>query len=171
MTDASEHSPTRTATPPLSSRVPRIVVQASSDRLPDIQILRAVAILLVLFQHLSISPPLLRMISPTITVPGYVGVELFFVISGYVVTLSFSRGGFAPVSFLVRRIFRLHPAILVFLALGFAATFIFNVVLNMSHTGLPGIRTLFVTPWDRFSLEAVAIFGGFFINLPPPPRT
>jgi len=72
----------------------------------DIQVYRAIAVLLVIFSHLP-EPLQLR--------GGFVGVDIFFVISGYVVTrivreipadvTSYSR-------FLTRRISRLFPALL-----------------------------------------------------------
>ncbi len=48
-----------------------------------VQQLRGAAILLVLFQHFSLSSSAMAAIG--LTNPGFVGVELFFVISGYVV--------------------------------------------------------------------------------------
>lgn len=83
-------------------------------KLVDIQKLRAFAILMVLFGHMPIA-------LPGVLLHGYTGVTLFFVISGYVVTLSFV--GREPASdtpfgrrslsylrdFYVRRVFRILP--------------------------------------------------------------
>jgi peptidoglycan/LPS O-acetylase OafA/YrhL len=86
-------------------------------KIDDIQILRGVAILMVLTCHLSFSSQFLLALPFPVSNPFFAGVELFFVISGYVVTKSLMNGGFGPAPFLVRRIFRLYPPILVFLLL------------------------------------------------------
>jgi peptidoglycan/LPS O-acetylase OafA/YrhL len=85
------------------------------QKVADIQKLRAFAILMVLFGHTGL--PL-----PDAVIHGYTGVTLFFVISGYVVTLtiiastsaSFPQGGVVAHlrNFYLRRIFRIMPALL-----------------------------------------------------------
>jgi peptidoglycan/LPS O-acetylase OafA/YrhL len=76
----------------------------------EIQALRGLAVILVVFHHLGGWVP-----------SGFVGVDVFFVISGYVVTRSVLRraesGNFSFWSFLRDRFVRLAPA-LVFLVLG-----------------------------------------------------
>lgn len=73
---------------------------------PEIDGLRAVAVLSVVLFHLGD-----RVVSG-----GYVGVDLFFVISGYLITSLIRnqqrRGEFSLVSFYVRRIKRIAPALL-----------------------------------------------------------
>jgi len=72
---------------------------------PDIDGLRAVAVLSVLFFHLGSSK----------TPGGFVGVDVFFVISGYLISyIVFSEvaeGRFSVVSFYERRIRRIFPAL------------------------------------------------------------
>src|ERR1700680_1221892 len=72
----------------------------------DIDGLRAVAVLLVLFDHLH-----------TRVTGGYIGVDVFFVISGYlissVIISDMTSGNFSIVSFYERRIRRIFPALLV----------------------------------------------------------
>jgi peptidoglycan/LPS O-acetylase OafA/YrhL len=75
---------------------------------PDIDGLRAIAVLLVVFNHLR-----------TRVTGGYVGVDVFFVISGYLISsviLSDMRSGqFSIVGFYERRVRRIFPALLAML--------------------------------------------------------
>lgn len=72
---------------------------------PEIDGIRAIAVLLVMFCHAKFSG----------FAGGFVGVDLFFVISGYVVTLAITRqqaaGGFALADFYARRLRRLLPSL------------------------------------------------------------
>ena len=85
----------------------------------DIQVLRILAAGLVLLQHFSFTPTFIGLVTPYFHMPFYLGVEIFFVISGYVVTKSLhhARNGrpSSAAGFFIRRIFRLYPAIFVFL--------------------------------------------------------
>ena len=85
---------------------PRMTPNASGmPYRPDIDGLRAVAVLSVLFCHAGLSFP-----------GGYVGVDVFFVISGYLITSlilkDLDRGTFSLADFWVRRIRRILPALL-----------------------------------------------------------
>jgi peptidoglycan/LPS O-acetylase OafA/YrhL len=75
----------------------------------DIDGLRAIAVLSVLFYHAGLGFP-----------GGYVGVDVFFVISGYLITSlilkDLERGSFSMASFWERRIRRIFPALAVMLA-------------------------------------------------------
>ncbi|WP_147433277.1 acyltransferase family protein [Acidovorax sp. 94] len=78
---------------------------------PDIDGLRAIAVLMVLAVHAS-----------PLTLPnGYVGVDLFFVISGYLITAILCRelaeGRFSIRDFYVRRVNRIFPALVLVLLL------------------------------------------------------
>jgi peptidoglycan/LPS O-acetylase OafA/YrhL len=71
----------------------------------DIQALRAVAVMMVVVFHLW----------PRRVTGGYVGVDVFFVISGYLITLHIAQGlvggaGFSIKRFWIRRVRRLLPA-------------------------------------------------------------
>ena len=87
---------------------------------PDIDGLRAVAVLLVLIFHGF----------PNFIKGGFIGVDIFFVISGYLITSiilkSQARGDFSLIEFYSRRIKRIFPALIVVLifALGFGWFFL-----------------------------------------------
>lgn len=87
--------------------------QTSSAYRPDIDGLRAVAIVPVLMHHLGIGPP-----------GGFAGVDVFFVISGWLICgriISEIRAGtFSVRSFWVRRLYRLYPAMFVVAAASLA---------------------------------------------------
>ncbi|WP_323113604.1 acyltransferase family protein [Pseudomonas guariconensis] len=87
----------------------------STSYRPDIDGLRAVAVLLVLVFHggLAVFPS------------GFIGVDIFFVISGYLTTSiilsAVARGDFSLGQFYVKRLWRLQPAILALLIVTLAA--------------------------------------------------
>ena len=101
-----------------------------TDYVPAIEGLRAVAVLSVLLYHLN----------DALLPGGFTGVDVFFVISGYVIARSLQANSAAPVGafilgFYKRRILRLVPALLFFLvSLSFAcALFIPDAWLSASN--------------------------------------
>jgi len=94
----------------------RVTDRANRHFLPEIQVLRAVAVMLVVVYHFW----------PDSLTGGYVGVDAFFVISGYLITSHLMReadttGTVKLWAFYARRARRLLPAsilVLVFVALG-----------------------------------------------------
>lgn len=76
---------------------------------PDIDGLRAVAVLAVLFYHAHLGFP-----------GGYVGVDVFFVLSGFLITglllKAIRSGTFSFLDFWERRVRRLAPALMVLTA-------------------------------------------------------
>jgi peptidoglycan/LPS O-acetylase OafA/YrhL len=106
--------------PPLPDQPAANAVERSSKALhpdyrPDIDGLRAVAVLAVIGFHAF----------PTWIRGGFVGVDVFFVISGYLIsTILFTgmeRGSFSFVQFYRRRIRRIFPALIVVLLVCMAA--------------------------------------------------
>lgn len=88
---------------------------------PDIQGLRAVAVLLVVLYHLW----------PNRLTGGYVGVDVFFVISGFLITLHLLReaettGRVQVAAFWARRVKRLLPASFLVLAVTLGAVVLFS---------------------------------------------
>src|SRR5215471_534479 len=81
-----------------------------------IQALRGVSIALVLSVHGIFPNLVLQRALPGWQDPGWAGVMLFFIISGYVITQSLRRDHFIRARFFVRRFFRLYPALIVYVA-------------------------------------------------------
>ena len=100
--------------------------RVSETKRLDIQVLRGIAILAVLIDHL----PLPRQILES----GFRGVDMFFVISGFVITSSLIRRSstgeqISPVNFLLQRIRRLYPA--------FFVVMIFSLLVLISADWIP----------------------------------
>jgi peptidoglycan/LPS O-acetylase OafA/YrhL len=90
---------------------------AATTLRPEIQLLRAFAVLAVVFNHLA----------PGLVPGGYIGVDVFFVISGYLISSHLLReldrtGSLRLGSFWARRARRLLPASLLVLVMSAAAT-------------------------------------------------
>jgi peptidoglycan/LPS O-acetylase OafA/YrhL len=86
---------------------PAAPIVARPQRRADIQGIRAVAVLLVVLFHAGLGPP-----------GGFIGVDLFFVVSGFVITGLFQRqraanGRVSLASFYLGRVRRLLPALAV----------------------------------------------------------
>lgn len=124
------------------------VGRASFDYLPVLDGFRAVSILLVVFSHADLGN----------IVPGGLGVTVFFVISGFLITRQMiaeivSTGGFSFSAFYLRRFFRLAPALLLYLAM-FTSLFL---LLGAHMTG-----------WQIASgIFYVANYYHIFIGYPP----
>ena len=85
------------------------------SRLKELDFLRGIAIILVLLRHI----PLFTFTKGTGWVPGWIGVDLFFVLSGFLVSgLLFKEylkfGNVRPKLFLIRRGFKIYPIYYIF---------------------------------------------------------
>jgi peptidoglycan/LPS O-acetylase OafA/YrhL len=95
------------------------------DRLATVDALRGLAALAVVWMHITNAHPSFPA-SPWLRASGawgWLGVESFFVISGFVLPLTMHRGGYRlhdAGRFLARRLIRLHPAYLVSIAVTLA---------------------------------------------------
>ncbi|RVA03350.1 acyltransferase [Mesorhizobium sp. M7A.F.Ca.US.002.01.1.1] len=104
---------------------------------PWLDLLRSIAILLVLLRHgeraVSVSSSAPHSVAHTIFMNGWVGVDLFFVLSGYLIASHLVRAGigsgqFDLVRYLVRRALRIVPAYYAVLLLVVAGAFPFYAV-------------------------------------------
>lgn len=102
----------------------------------DINGLRALAVLPVLFFHAGL--PLFS--------GGFLGVDVFFVISGYLITekllSSFVSGRFSLAGFYDNRIRRIIPALLILCAFTTAASFIFMLPYSLKNYGQSLVATM-----------------------------
>jgi len=114
------------------------VQQIRGNYRPDIDGLRALAVLIVLFFHLGIS----------FFPGGYVGVDVFFVISGFLITRLISdemlnTGGFRFANFYIRRVRRLFPSLVFTLLITFFAAFVFYSAQFFDRFSLSLLSSLF----------------------------
>src|SRR5271165_4056899 len=91
----------------------------ADGRVLSLDVLRALAVLLVLGRHMDLSPAdvpgVMRGVAATWYRGGWIGVDLFFVLSGFLVSGLLFReyrrhNSLAVPRFLVRRGFRIYPA-------------------------------------------------------------
>ncbi len=128
----------------------------------DVDGLRAVAVLSVLFYHLGIH----------ICRNGYIGVDIFFVISGYLITSLIARdlaeGKFSIVRFYERRMRRIFPALFIVLLCCSLAAAILLYPEELTRYGKSLLATTFF--FSNFYFWHSALDLGYFdISNPPPP--
>ena len=134
---------------------------APAPKIGDLQVLRGAAILLVLLEHLPLTNTIFGMLPHPVAVPGWLGVDLFFVISGYVIFTSLARDRFEPLSFFVKRLFRLMPALLLMVGIIGAIGVAFGGI------AIPGVdRTMWATDPTEFGKVAASVLGGYFTLRP-----
>jgi peptidoglycan/LPS O-acetylase OafA/YrhL len=116
-------------------------------RLIELDILRGIAILLVLGRHILDIPETL---SPWVRYPfliwrevGWIGVDLFFVLSGFLVSgLLFTEyretGKLRVGTFLIRRGLKIYPSFYAFLLVSIFTTYYFSFPVAFSRTALLG---------------------------------
>ena len=105
---------------------------------PEIQALRALAVVLVVIYHMD-----LRLLPG-----GFIGVDVFFVISGFLITAHIAKGlegadGFRLSGFYMRRVRRLLPAALTVLAVVGVVTLVRLPATTWNETGPPIIASVF----------------------------
>lgn len=110
-------------------------------RMPGLDFLRAVAALWVfVFHFMELSPQALKpAIDSFYVIVGWNGVDLFFVLSGFLIGSILSRDNESIKSFVIRRFFRIYPAYFLVLILCIFVNkpyFIENKLLIVSHVFL-----------------------------------
>ena len=145
---------------------------SSSLKLSNLQILRGAAILLVIAYHLFRAEekflPEGRVLSSALAV-GSAGVDLFFVISGFVIAWTTLFDGRPPVSrgsFLARRFFRIYPIYWFYSALALAVFVVRPGWVNASQgNSFSWMATIFLAPAERLPILMVGwslIFEVYF---------
>jgi exopolysaccharide production protein ExoZ len=85
----------------------------ASEKLQGLQLARAMAALSVAYYHSYIAlrafPEAAQMPIAPLKQWGYLGVDFFFAISGYVICLVAAKPSFSPLPFAIKRVFRLYP--------------------------------------------------------------
>jgi peptidoglycan/LPS O-acetylase OafA/YrhL len=120
--------------------------------LPEIDGLRAIAVLAVIANHVS------HKVLPS----GYLGVDVFFVISGYVISLSLLDRGNRPfrqilAEFYARRLRRLAPALGLAMVAGAALIQLFDP--DPGRSTITGLAALFGMSNQALYLQAADYFG------------
>ncbi len=124
----SSDAPSHNA-PPLA----RVLPTARLDRFKAIDILRAVAILLVMGRHMPVCPietsAVAHVISKIWCMGGWIGVDLFFVLSGFLVSRLLFRehekfGTISLKNFLFRRGFKIYPLFWLLIGVTILVTFV-----------------------------------------------
>jgi exopolysaccharide production protein ExoZ len=89
------------------------VTTVQQDRLPGLQVARAIAALSIAYFHswvaLTRFPKDTAYQLPILTTYGWLAVDVFFAISGFVICLVASKPAFNQIPFLAKRVFRLYP--------------------------------------------------------------
>jgi peptidoglycan/LPS O-acetylase OafA/YrhL len=132
----------------------------------DIEGLRGVAILFVLLVHAQF-PAGEGILFPR----GYIGVDIFFVISGYLITSILARPDPRPIwrrlsDFYINRIVRLAPALIVMVSIIMSSSMLSGVASAVSEDAADAIATLFYVENFRMMQQSLA---GVDINLSPWP--
>ncbi|WP_438404496.1 acyltransferase family protein [Citrobacter freundii] len=115
---------------------------------PDVDGLRTVAVLLVLFFHAGF----------TSLSGGFIGVDIFFVISGYLITgilvSSVEKNKFNYLTFMLSRVSRLYPTLLVIIALCLALGFLIYTPNDFKELGITSIYSTLSASNFHFMLGA-----------------
>lgn len=137
-----------------------IIAPAHANRRPHIQGIRAVAVLLVIAGHGFGWPA-----------GGFLGVDMFFVVSGFVITLSLLReaerdGTVSLRAFVIRRVGRLFPAAALVIAVTVAIGAVVFFLPRAMQLALDGVASLlWVANW-RTARLGTDYFAGFAQSSP-----
>jgi exopolysaccharide production protein ExoZ len=114
----------------------------------NVQVLRACAALYVVWAHLREMFPAIQYDRAIPT--GLAGVDLFFVISGFIMTASSAKAADSPLSFLRKRIIRVVPLYYVLTLFVFALSAVFPVLLkSTSPDTVELVKSLLFIPFFK----------------------
>ncbi|MDG0817362.1 acyltransferase family protein [Bdellovibrio svalbardensis] len=106
-------------------------IKSVKSRLPELDILRVIAAVFVLLYHFTFREPLIHHIPPgtfpsldIFTRYGFLGVQLFFIISGFVILMSAEKR--SAKTFIASRAKRICPALWISCTLTFTLTLLFG---------------------------------------------
>jgi peptidoglycan/LPS O-acetylase OafA/YrhL len=146
-------------------------VARGDSRLAGLDVLRAVAVLLVIGRHLPLAPGEGGLWLALWQQGGWIGVDLFFVLSGFLVSgLLFAeyrkRGAIQPVRFLIRRGFKIYPA--------YFALLLAMLAVSLSRGNFPGwdalcAQVFFLQNYWKLWLHhtwSLAVEEHFYLALP-----
>ena len=100
---------------------------------PEIDALRAIAVLMVIFYHAEIN----------FFKGGFVGVDIFIVISGYVITKLFFFNNYSLKNFIEKRIRRLFPALMLMILTTTLFSYFFLLPIHFMNLGQSLIANMF----------------------------
>jgi exopolysaccharide production protein ExoZ len=137
------------------------VGQRAGGTIENIQTLRALAALLVVFVHLDV---FLRVLG--VTPFGHGGVDLFFVISGFIMVYTTRGRAITPAAFIVNRITRIAPIYwLITLAVYLVALLAPSLLQATSSDGAELAKSLLFIPFRKANgLVQPVLFVGWTLN-------
>jgi peptidoglycan/LPS O-acetylase OafA/YrhL len=156
---------------------PNTMPHAETRREIEIDLLRILAASVVVLYHYFYRGPLHGLLPASgnalltsVSAYGYLGVNIFFVISGYVIFLT--AIGTTPARFLASRVSRLYPAFITCLAITYASHLYFGTTKDASLPSLLANMTI-IPQWFGFegmdgtywSLEREIVFYGMIFAL------
>ncbi len=127
-------------------------ISTSIQYRPDVDGLRAIAVLAVILYHANLA----------LFSGGYVGVDIFFIISGYLITSitvnELNKGKFTFTNFYIRRVKRLFPALFTLIITTFILGYFYLLPDNYKTLGFSSIFTVFYIS----NIYFMRLKGGYF---------
>jgi peptidoglycan/LPS O-acetylase OafA/YrhL len=125
-------------------------------RIPSLDGIRAVAILMVVLAHLGVPPGFISLPAGSGDVLGDTGVRIFFVLSGFLISTlligEHTRTGKVNLAqFYIRRVFRICPAFYLYLAALAAGSTLGWIVLRSNDLAKAAVYTVDYFPWSSTS--------------------
>lgn len=127
-------------------------ISSSTQYRPDVDGLRAIAVLAVILYHANLA----------LFSGGYIGVDIFFVISGYLITSitvnELNKDKFTFINFYIRRVKRLFPALFTLIVATFIFGYFYLLPDNYKTLGFSSMFTVFYLS----NIYFMRLKGGYF---------